>query len=327
MTHENAVGARHAPRFVKGGAGFFPATIMQATKPIKSVSARQRRRKNLFTAWTFIGPNFIGFFIFTMIPVVFSFVLAFMNWDSFNAPTWAGFTNFTRMFGDETFKISFMNTIYYTIGTVPITMVLSLFFAILLNQKIRGMAFFRTTIFFPYITSLVAIAVVWNMLFHPTLGPINQFLHFIGITNPPGWTSTSQWALPAIIIVSIWRNVGYYMILYLAGLQAIPPELYEAAEIDGANKWLQFWNVTLPGLRPTTFFISIIATINSFKVFDLIQVMTNGGPGRSTNVLVFDIYNEAFVNFRFGYASAIALVLFAIVLGITIIQFQFQKKN
>ncbi|WP_086348314.1 carbohydrate ABC transporter permease [Candidatus Enterococcus clewellii] len=290
----------------------------------KQHHSKSLKRKNLLTAYSFIAPNFIGFFLFTLIPVVFSLILAFMEWDSFSAPKFVGITNFVKMIGDETFWISFKNTILYTVGVVPLTLLFSLGLAILLNQKIKGMKFFRTAFFFPYVTSLVAIAVVWNMLFHPTMGPINQFLKLI-IDNPPGWTSSSQWALFAIIIVSVWRGMGYYMILYLAGLQSIPKELYEAASMDGATKWKQFMNVTLPSLKPTTFFVTIMLVINCFKIFDLVQVMTAGGPGRSTNVLVYTIYNEAFVKFNFGYASAIALVLFIIVLTITVVQFKWNQ--
>ncbi|MBL1225988.1 carbohydrate ABC transporter permease [Enterococcus sp. BWR-S5] len=290
----------------------------------KTKAAGRLKRKNTLIAWSFIAPNFIGFFLFTLIPVIFSLILAFMSWDSFSAPEFVGLKNFTKMLGDDTFWISLKNTFLYTIGVVPLTLIASLGLAILLNQKIRGMKIFRTAFFFPYVTSLVAIAVVWNMLFHPTMGPINQFLrHFI--ENPPGWTSSSDWALTAIVIVSVWRGMGYYMILYLAGLQSIPKELYEAASMDGANKWKQFMNVTLPSLRSTTFFVTIMLVINCFKIFDLVQVMTAGGPGRATNVLVYNIYNEAFVKFNFGYASAIAMVLFVIVLLITVVQFKWNQ--
>lgn len=288
------------------------------------LSTKRLKRKRLLTAYSFILPNFLGFFLFTLIPVGFSLFLAFMEWDSFSSPKFVGFQNFIRMTKDTTFWISLKNTFLYTIGVVPLTLICSLGLAILLNQKIRGMKFFRTAFFFPYVTSLVAVAVVWNMLFHPSLGPINQFLQFI-IANPPGWTSSSDWALTAIVIVSVWRGMGYYMILYLAGLQGIPRELYEAASIDGAGKWKQFLNVTLPSLQSTTFFVTIMLIINCFKIFDLVQVMTNGGPGRSTNVLVYQIYKEAFVKFNFGYASAIALVLFIIVLLITVFQFKWNQ--
>lgn len=293
---------------------------MEVTKS----ASRKLKRKNTLIAWSFIAPNFIGFLTFTLVPVVFSLILAFMKWDSFSTPEFVGLQNFTRMLSDDTFWISLKNTFLYTIGVVPLTLVCSLGLAILLNQKIKGVKFFRTAFFFPYVTSLVAIAVVWSMLFHPTMGPINQFLRVV-IENPPGWLSSSDWALTAIIIVSVWRGMGYYMILYLAGLQGISKELYEAAAMDGANKWKQFIHITVLALRPTTFFVTIMLVINCFKIFDLVQVMTDGGPGRATNVLVYQVYSEAFVKFNFGYASAIAMVLFVIVLVITVIQFKWNQ--
>ena len=206
-------------------------------------------------------------------------------------------------------------------------MALALVLAVLLNRKLKGIGFFRVAIFFPYITSLVAVAVVWNMLFSPDSGPINQFLHAVGIAEPPGWTSSSDWAMPAVIITSVWRDMGYYMVLYLAGLQAIPAELYEAAEVDGASAWQRFWNVTMPSLRPTTFFVVVMLTVSSFKVFDLIVVMTNGGPGRSTTVLSQLIYQEGIGEGKFGYSSAISLVLFLIVLTVTVLQFKIQQRR
>jgi multiple sugar transport system permease protein len=205
-------------------------------------------------------------------------------------------------------------------------MVASLGLALLLNQPLKGRNFFRTTFFFPYVASLVAVAVVWNMLFHPAVGPVNQLLITLGVENPPRWTASVDWAMPTVILASIWKGMGYYMIIYLAALQGIPSTLYEAAEIDGANAWQKFRYVTLPMLTPATFFVSIMLTIASFKVFDLILVMTGGGPGRATNVLVIHTYNTAFKEFRFGYSSAIAMVLFVIVLVITIVQFRMEKR-
>ena len=284
------------------------------------------RKRNLLIAWSFILPNFLGFAIFTLIPMLFSFGLAFMEWDAFSMPVFIGFDNFRRMMEDDNVWIAIINTIYYTLGNVPLTVVASLGLALLLNRKMKGVSFFRAAFFFPFITSLVAVAVVWNMLLHPTMGPVNNILRAIGVVDPPRWTASTSWAMPAVIIASVWRGMGYYMVLYLAGLQAIPKTLYEAAQVDGATKWKQFIHVTLPMLRPTTFFVTIMLTISSFRVFDLIQVMTGGGPGRATNVLVFQIYNEAFVRFDFGYASAIALVLFVIVLVITVVQFTLEKK-
>ncbi|MFJ4166070.1 carbohydrate ABC transporter permease [Microbacterium sp. NPDC089698] len=297
-----------------------------ATVP-RTVASRRMRRRSILVGWSFILPNFLGFALFTLVPVLAAFVLAFMNWDAYNPPTFAGIKNFARLFGDQNFHVALGNTLLYAIGHVPLTLVCALGLAILLNQKLRGIAFFRVAIFFPYITSLVAIAIVWNMLFDPVNGPINQFLHLLGIANPPGWTSSTGWALPAVIITSVWRDMGYYMVLFLAGLQAIPQEYYEAAAMDGAGRWRTFWNITLPSLRPTTFLVLVLLSVSSFKVFDLIFVMTGGGPGRATLVLSQLIYQNGILNGQFGYSSAISLVLFLIVLLVTVFQFRIQQRR
>ncbi len=234
--------------------------------------------------------------------------------------------NFARLLTDETFKISALNTLYYVVGTVPATLACSLGLAVLLNKEIKGRNVFRAIFFFPYVASLVAVAVVWNMMFHPSMGPVNSILTALGVQNPPRWSASVTWAMPTVILASIWKNMGYYMIIYLAALQGIPRELYEAARIDGANGRQCFKSITLPLLTPATFFVTMMLTINSFKVFDLIYVMTGGGPGRATNVLVYAIYNAAFIEFDYGYSSAMALVLFILVLAITILQFRTEKK-
>lgn len=277
-------------------------------------------------AYSFILPNFIGFAVFTLFPMLFSLILTFLNWDGANPITFAGLGNFKRLFTDETFRIALFNTFYYTLGTVPATMAFALGLAVLLNKPLVGRNIFRGIFFFPHMASLVAIAAVWNMIFHPTMGPVNEFLKLIGVSNPPRWSASVTWALPTVIMASIWKSTGYYMIIYIAGLQGIPRELYEVAKIDGANSWKVFTNITLPMLRPTTFFVSVLLTINCFKVFDLIFVMTGGGPGRASTVLVTYIYNTAFKEYSFGYSSTIALVLFLIVLSITLIQFRLEKR-
>ena len=287
--------------------------------------SKKELKKNLI-AYSFILPNFLGFAIFTLIPMIFALALAFLNWDGSNPITFAGLDNFKHLFQDTTFKISIINTIYYSIGTVPLTLAASLGIAILLNKKIFARNFFRTIFFFPYVASLIAVAVVWNMIFNPSMGIVNSFLTSIGVANPPGWTSSTTWAMPVIIFVSMWKNMGYYMVIYLAALQGIPSELYEAASLDGASAWQKFRNVTLPMLTPTTFFVSIMLTISCFKVFDFVYMMTQGGPGRSTMVLVYHIYNTAFKEFSYGYSSAMSMVLFVIVLAITIFQFRAEKK-
>ncbi len=284
-------------------------------------------RSRTWIGWTFILPNFLGFAALTLVPVIASLALSFLDWDSYSTPRWVGLDNFERMIHNDNFWTALRNTAYYAVGHVPLTLVAALGFAVLLNQKLKGVQFFRTALFFPYITSLVAVAVVWNMLLSPEMGPVNQFLRAIGIDSPPGWTTSTTWAMPAVIVASVWRDLGYYMILYLAGLQTIPGELYEAARVDGASGWQRFLFITLPSLRPTTFFVLIMLTISSFKVFDLIQVMTEGGPGRATLVLSQVIYREGIVQGRFGYSSAVSMVLFVIVLSITIIQFRLQKRS
>ncbi|MFP3464290.1 carbohydrate ABC transporter permease [Leifsonia sp. SIMBA_070] len=285
------------------------------------------RMRNTIIGWSFILPNFLGFGLLTLIPVVTLFYLGFTNWNIFGTANWTGLANFQRLLGDTTFHTAVLNTFYFAILHIPLTFVVSLGLALLLNTKLRGVAFFRTAAFFPYITSIVAIAVVWNLLFSPQYGPINQLLHSIGIANPPTWLQSTTWAMPATVIVSTWRDMGYYMILFLAGLQTVPRELHEAARVDGAGVWQRFWNVTIPCLRPTTFFVTVMLTINSFKIFDLILVMTNGGPGNSTLVLSQFIYQTAFVQNQFGYASAASIVLFFICIIVTIIQFLINKRR
>lgn len=298
-----------------------------ATSPPSPRRRSTLRLRNTLLGWSFILPNFIGFAVLTLIPVIALFYLGFTNWNIFGTAQWTGLANFHRLVIDSTFHIALINTIYYSVMCIPVTFVVSLGLALLLNTKLRGVAFFRTAAFFPYITSIVAIAVVWNLLFSPQYGPINQILTFVGVHHPPAWLESSRWAMPATVIVSVWRNMGYYMILFLAGLQTVPRELYEAARVDSANVWQRFWNVTMPCLRPTTFFVTVMLTINSFKIFDLILVMTQGGPGNATLVLSQFIYQTAFVQNQFGYASAASIVLFFICIVVTVVQFFIDKRR
>jgi multiple sugar transport system permease protein/alpha-1,4-digalacturonate transport system permease protein len=307
-----------------------PPTLLEpvVTGPARSSAPGPgRRRRTTLIGWSFILPNFVGFAALTLIPIVATLGLAFMQWNSYSTPEWVGLDNFRRLWASETFWTALRNTTYYAVGHIPLTLAAALGFAVLLNRRLKGIGIFRTALFFPYITSLVAVAVVWNMLFSPDAGPVNQFLDAVGVQDGPGWTTSTTWAMPAIIITSVWRDLGYYMVLYLAGLQTIPGELYEAAEVDGAGPWARFWHITVPSLRPTTFFVLIMLTISSFKVFDLVQVMTEGGPGRSTLVLSQVIYREGIREGRFGYSSAVALVLFLIVLLITVVQFRIQQRG
>ncbi len=294
-----------------------------------ALTRKQRQRRATLVAYSFIAPNFLGFLIFTLGPICFAFALAFLHWDGSNAITFAGLENFWRLFSDRTFATAFWNTLIYTAVSVPATLICALGLAILLNQKIFGREFFRAAMFFPYVASLVAVAVVWNMVFNPEMGPVNMVLYTIGIDpkNLPGWAASNNWAMVTVILFGIWKSMGYYMVIYLAGLQGISAELYEAADLDGANAWQKFWYVTVPQLGPTTFFVSVMLTIQSFKVFDQIMLLTEGGPGTSTLVLVYHVYNEAFISWDLGYSSMIALVLFLMVLTVTVVQFRLTKED
>ena len=291
---------------------------------------KRRKRKQALVAYSFIAPNFIGFAIFTLGPIILAFIIAFTEWDGNNAMKFVGLNNFTTIFSDDRFTSALKNTLVYSVFTVPITLAIALGLAILLNQKIYGRNFFRTVTFFPYVASLVAVAAVWNMLFTPAKGGIiNQLLINVFHTSASKWAAAPKTVMLTIIMFSVWKNMGYYMVIYLAGLQGISEDLYEAASLDGANAIQRFFYVTLPQLRPTTFFVTIILTINCFKVYDIVYMLAGGSNGiinKSAIVLVYYIYEEAFRNWKLGQASASAIVLFAIVLVITLIQFRGEKN-
>ena len=297
-------------------------------------------RKNTLIAYSFLAPNFIGFAVFTLVPVICAIALSLFEWNGgdLSKLKFVGLDNYATIFATKKVAekgisyfferadlgIALRNTVYYTVVTVPLTIVCALALAMLLN-KIRGALIFRTIFFFPYVSSMVAICVCWSFMLMRN-GPINQIIMALGIDFNKSWTADSNMAMWSIILVSVWRNMGYYMVLYLAALQGIPRELMEAATVDGANKWQQFLHVTLPQLKPTTFFVSVMMVISCFKIYDVVAIMTEGGPGRSTKMLVTYIYDEAFVKIRYGQASAISMVLLVIVLLITIIQFSSEKK-
>ena len=291
-----------------------------------------RQMKRDMVAYSFIAPNFIGFAVFTLGPVIFAFVLAFLRWDGNNPMEFAGLGNFALMFGNKRFLAALRNTVVYCIATVPLTLAAALTLAVLLNQKIKGRNFFRTVSFFPYVASLVAVAAVWNMLFSPAKsGPVNMILYNLGVAakSLPKWSADKNWVMFTVVLFSVWKNMGYYMVIYLAGLQGINGELYEACGLDGANTWQRFWYITLPQLRPTTFFVTIMLTINCFKVYDIVYMLAGGNTGvlnESAIVLVYHIYEEAFRNWNLSYASACAMVLFLMVLAITLVQFRGEKK-
>ncbi|MDR2193188.1 MAG: sugar ABC transporter permease [Treponema sp.] len=293
---------------------------------------RSMKRQTALIAYSFIAPNFIGFAIFTLIPLAFALFLSFLNWDGANPIQIAGLDNFIRLFTDPIFWRAMSNTILYTIGVVPLTLICALFLAVLLNQKLKGRNFFRTVSFFPYVASLVAVAAVWNFIFSPTFGPVNNLLSSlfnIPVESLPRWAADRFWAIPTVIFFTVWKNMGYYMVIYLAALQGVNVELYEAANLDGTNAWQRFIHVTIPQIAPTTFFILMMLIISSFKVYDIFVNIFAGADNQLTNttrVLVYQIYNTAFRSLEYGYASAMSMILFIMVVGITLVQFRLEKK-
>lgn len=236
------------------------------------------------------------------------------------------FGGITARWDDRRFWSSLWNTFYFVGLSVPLTIAIALLLALALNRPLRGIAFYRAAYFMPIISGAVAVALVWRWMFNPTIGPINQLLGWLGVSGP-AWLNSKAWAMPALIITDVWSNLGFFMVIFLAGLQAIPHHFYEVAEIDGANAWNKFWHVTLPLLSPTTFLNTILALIAAFQVFTLPYIMTSGGPAGSTRVLVFYMYERAFSTpFRMGYGSAIAWIVFIILFALTAVQWYVRRK-
>ena len=300
-------------------------TAGKKAPPAKQGGMTLNQRRTL-EGLSFITPNFIGFFVLILIPVLFTFWLCFNKWDGYTPMEFVALDNFKYIFTHKIFQEAVVKTLIFTACSVVITLLLALGLAVLINQKLAGIGIFRTAIFFPYVASVVAVAAVWQMLFQKDMGLINEMLRFFGVTDVPGWFATTKWALPGVIIVNIWKNMGYYMIIYLAALQDVPTSLVEAGMIDGASAWQRFWKIKWPLLGNATFFVVMMLTINSFKSFDLIYALTEGGPGTATTLLSQYIYNQSFVSWDYGRASAAAMVLFAIVAVITLFQFRLEKK-
>lgn len=284
-------------------------------------------REEARSAWLFLLPSFLLFLVFVLLPVLAAFGISFAHWDLFTPPKWAGLDNYRQLiFEDKLFHKVLGNTVWYVIGTVPVQMILAFFIALLLNRGVWGQNALRVIYFLPVVSSTVAVALIWSWIFNSNFGVLNLLLSKVGIQDLPKWLNSSQWALPALIIVAIWQGLGYSMVLFLAGLQGISREAYEAGEIDGAVGWRKHRYITLPLLSPTTFFVTIVSLIGSFQVFDLAFVMTQGGPANATNTIVYYVYQNAFQFYRMGYASAAAMILFAIILALTLFQYRMQNR-
>jgi multiple sugar transport system permease protein len=305
-----------------------PARVADAVGPPRggqAGSARARRR-SVVTAFTLLAPSFVGVLVFLAIPVVVVIVLSFFRWNLLNPPTWVGFGNYIDMFRFEGAGHALYITTLYVILNIPMQTVLALAMAMLMNRKGKITGVVRVLCVLPYLATPVAMAVVWQWIFDPATGLVNTLLGVVGISGPQ-WLSSSFWALPVVAFANIWQFVGYNMLFFLAGLQAIPHTVYEAADVDGVSKRGQFLHVTLPLLRPTMLFVLVTTVIGSFQVFDTVYVMTNGGPGKATTVMNQLIYQNGFVGFRIGIASSMSVMLFVIILAVTVAQFRYFQNR
>ncbi|MBQ7841449.1 MAG: sugar ABC transporter permease [Lachnospiraceae bacterium] len=301
---------------------------MRSTKV--GVSRTKAARENL-VAYTFLLPSLVGLILFSMIPLVMSLYVSLTDWnfmDGIGNWNFIGLSNFKELWTDEWFVASLKNTLIFTIVTVPISLLLALIIAVMIDdfchKKVAGMV--RVAMYMPHICNTVAISAVW-MALYSKFGPFTQLMRALGWENPPRFLADYTWALPAIMLVVIWAGLGYRIFMYSASLASLPKDLYESAEIDGVNIVQKFIYITMPLLKPTTFFLTITGIISSFKVFTYSNVMTQGGPGSSTYTLVYYIYTSAFKYYRMGYASAIAVILFLMLLIVTIIQWIHNNKN
>jgi multiple sugar transport system permease protein len=290
-----------------------------------NIKKSKKFKKKYLYGYLFIAPPFIGFILFGLIPIIYSFYISLTTFDLFNPAVFTGLANYTKLFTeDPLFWQSLLNTIYAAVG-IPLGIGFSLLIAMGLSKDIKGINFFRTAFFLPSVCSVVALTLMWKWIFNSDYGVLNNILGFFGI-HGPNWLSSSTWAMPALIIQGVWGGLGGGMVLFIAALKNVPRTFYEAAEIDGANKWAQFWNITLPAISPTTFYLMITAIIGAMQAFVPFMIMTNGGPNYSTTTIVLYLYNNAFKYMNMGYASAMAWVLFVVIMAMTLINFKVSSK-
>lgn len=294
---------------------------------IKRKKTRKYNKKtgDTIAGWLFISPMVIGFSVFMFGPLIYAFFMSLHDWPLLGESVFIGFKNYQELFQDSTFVNSFNVTLLFSFGLVPLNIMLAILLALLVKDKFVGVGFFRTAIFVPVVTSIIVWSIVWKYLLATDMGFINQALGLLGIDGP-AWLLNKNTALPSVIVVSVLKNVGLNMILFLTAMQQVPKELYEAAELDGASPFRKFRNVTLPLITPTIFLTMIITTIGAMKVFGQVYVMTSGGPGESTKVLVYYIWETAFRLFDMGYASAIAFVLFFVLVAFTGLAWVVRKR-
>lgn len=302
----------------------FPRWHSQTTKAMARSRVLSRRTRRTIEGYLFALPWFIGFFGLLLGPMVASLFISFTKYDMVNFPHWVGLANFAQLFADHLFWVSLGDTAYYVMASVPSSILLALALAILLNQKVRGIGIYRTLFYLPSVTSSVAVALLWTWLFDPQLGLIDMILRAVGLPAPL-WLGSITWAKPALVLMNLW-SIGNSIVLFLAGLQGIPVDLYEAAYVDGAGKGRSFFAITLPMLSPTIFFVLIVSIIGASQIFTQAFVMTQGGPLNSTYFLLLYLYNEAFQYLRMGYAAAVSWVIFVLLLSFTLVQFRLAQR-
>jgi multiple sugar transport system permease protein len=286
-----------------------------------------RRTGDLKTALLFLFPHLVGFLLFQVFPVFGAIVFSLLEWNLIVEPEFVGFANYVEaLTRDYFFQRAMLNTLYYTVGTVSLIVVASLTAAVLLNERIKFRSFFRTMYFVPNVSSLVAVSFVWMWIYNSDYGLLNNLLRVVGLGVAPQWLSNVQLAMPSVMVMSAWTQVGFFTVIFLAGLQNIPSQYYESALIDGSTRRQSFFRITLPLLSPTTFFVLTLAIINSFQVFEQTFIMTEGGPAFSTTTAVMYIYDQAFQYQEIGYASAVSVLLFIAILVVTLVQVLLQNR-
>lgn len=285
---------------------------------------RDRMERDALWGFVFLGPQLLGLLLFSLIPLLSVFYLSMANWDGLGSITFVGFQNFIDQLTSGDLHIALLNTLYYTLISVPGGLFFALLIALGLNN-VRGKTIYRVLYFMPFITGSVAVGVIWSLLLNSDFGLINSLLKSVFHSQGVGWLTDARFVIPSIAVVGIWQGLGFNMIIFLAGLQGIPTSYSEAARMDGANRFQQFWNVTLPMLTPTIFFTAIMSILGSFQVFDLTFILTGGGPGKDSYTMVYHIYHLGFENATFGAASAAAVILFVILLAVTGVQFRLQR--
>jgi len=276
--------------------------------------------------YLYLMPTLVGLLLFSAGAVAASFLISFTEWDIITPPRWIGFDNYAGLWHSDFFWEVLRHTLEFVLLAVPASVLASLALALLVNTSLRGITLFRTAYFLPVVSSMIAVALVWSWMFNPRYGLLNTLLGLLFGIQGPAWLDDTSWALPAMVIVTVWKGLGYSMVIFLAGLQNIPADVYHAARLDGAGAWRRFRHITLPLLSPTTFFVLVITLINAFQVFEQTYVLTKGGPANSTVTLSYYVYQNAFQFFHMGNAAAVSYVLFALLFGVTLLQFRLQRR-